>query len=436
MNRGMNRREFLKQTTAAGVGLWATGLGSTVRAQSPNERLNLGVIGVGGRGAANLRGVRTENIVALCDVDDEMLARAAMNFPMAAKYQDFRKMLERRDLDAVVVSTPDHCHAFAAVMAMEQGRHVYCEKPLTHSPYEARLMAATAYRKKVATQMGNQGHSSASTRRIVELLESNVIGPVREIHAWTNRPIWPQGIDRPADSPPVPSTLQWDLWLGPAPERPYNPAYHPFKWRGWWDFGTGALGDMACHVLDAAFWGLRLGAPTTVEAEGPPVHPETAPPWMIVRYEFPARGDMPPVKLTWYDGGKLPPAELVDGQRVERNGTLYIGDKGKLYVPDEYNGRFRLLPESSFSGFTPPEPWIPPSVGHYPEWIAACKGGSPAGSNFGFAGPLTETVLLGIAAYRVGKKITWNPMTMEAVGCPEAKPFIQREYRKGWSLTG
>jgi predicted dehydrogenase len=430
----MKRREFLKQSASTGAGLWLGGHAALAQTRSPNEKLNIALIGVGGQGGGNLRNVQSENIVALCDIDEGTLAKAAQRFPKAATYHDFRKLLERRDIDAVVVSTPDHTHAVAAAWAMQQGRHVYCEKPLTHSIYEARTLADLAARKKVATQMGNAGHSGGGQRRLVELVQSGAIGPVREVHTWTDRPIWPQGIDRPAERPSVPSSVHWDLWLGPAPERPYHPAYHPFKWRGWWDFGTGALGDMGCHGLDAAFWALKLGAPTAVEAAGPPPHVETAPKWMIVWYDFPARGDLPPVRLTWYDGGKLPPASLFQGARIVDNGTLFIGEKGTLYVPGSYGGGHRLLPAEKFADFRPPAPSIPDSPGHHEEWIAACKTGSATGTGFAYATALTEMVLLGNVAYRVGKKIEWDSAKLDATNCPEAQPLIRPEYRTGWSL--
>ncbi len=320
-SRPTSRRGFLKQSTGAFAGLWIAG--SRVRGdeKSPNERLNIGLIGVAGRGASNLKNVSGENIVALCDIDDNRLAPAALQFPAAKTYNDFRKLLEQKGIDAVVVSTPDHTHAVAAAMALRLGKHVYCEKPLTHSIHEARTLARLAAEAKVATQMGNAGHSSENTRRVVELVRAGAIGPVHEVHAWTNRPIWPQGIDRPTEIPPIPAHVHWDLWLGPAPERPYDPAYHPFKWRGWWDFGTGALGDMGCHVFDPPYWALDLRYPSRVTAEGPPRNAETAPPWSIVRYEFPARGGQPPVALTWYDGGKLPPAELFDGELPAKNSS-------------------------------------------------------------------------------------------------------------------
>ena len=435
MKHGTSRREFLKQTAVTGVGLWVTGRMAWGESKSPNEKLNIGVIGVGGRGDADLHAVASENIVALCDIDDHALDRAMMQFPKAARYNDFRKLLERKDIEAVVVATPDHVHAFATTLALSQRRHVYCEKPLTHSVYEARHVAELAAQQKVATQMGNQGHSNDSSRRIVEIVQAGAIGPVREVHAWTDRPIWPQGLTRPTDTPPVPENIHWNLWLGPALERPYNPAYLPFKWRGWWDFGTGALGDMACHVMDVPYWALKLQHPTTVEVEGPPPLPESGPKWEVIHYEFPARGDMPPVKLTWYDGGKKPPSDLFEGQVVVDNGSLLIGEKGKLYLAGSYGERYKLLPEKDFAEYKPPEPTIPNSLGHHAEWIQACKTGSATGSHFGYAGPLTEMVLLGNVASRAGKKIEWDSKAMKVTNCPEAEPFIRLTYRDGWSLS-
>jgi len=433
MNHRTTRREFLKQAAGAGVGLWAITRSARAQTKSPNEKLNIACIGVGGRGWDNVNGVSSENIVALCDVDENNLNKAAEKFTGATKYTDFRKMLEeRKDIDAVTVSTPDHTHTVAAVMAMKMGKHVYCEKPLTHSVYEARMMAETAKRYKVATQMGNQAHSSESLRRAVDLIRSGVIGDVTEVHCWSDRPIWPQGIDRPSETPEVPPHLHWDLWLGPAPERPYHPAYHPFSWRGWWDFGTGALGDMGCHIIDTAYWALKLGQPVTVEAEGDPFKSETGPRWCIVRYEFPAREGMPPVKLTWYDGGRKPSADLVDGRSLESNGTIFVGDKGRVYYP--HGGDYVLLPADQFKDFQKPERVLPISIGHYQEWIQACKGGTPALGNFEYSASLTEAVLLGNVAFRAQKKIEWDSRRMEAKNCPEAAPLVKPEFRKGWSL--
>ncbi|MDH7570176.1 MAG: Gfo/Idh/MocA family oxidoreductase, partial [Armatimonadota bacterium] len=355
----LNRRDFLRTTTVAGFGVWVTGTQlAWAESKSPNEKLNIGIIGCGGQGASDLRNVSSENIVALCDVDWARAANAFKEYPNARKYKDFRKMLEEgKDIDAVTISTPDHIHAPAALMAMKLGKHVYCQKPLTHTIYEARVLREAAAYYKVATQMGNQGHSNSGARRAVEVVRSGAIGAVREVHCWTDRPIWPQGLERPTETVPVPDTLDWDLWLGPAPVRPYNPCYVPFKWRGWWDFGCGALGDMACHVMDMAFWSLNLENPLSVEAQSSGVNDETAPKWSIITYEFGPRGDLPPCKLIWYDGGKKPPRELFElpeDAPIESNGTLMIGDKGKLYSPDAYGASFRLWPAKDFEGYQPP----------------------------------------------------------------------------------
>jgi len=373
-------------------------------------------------------------------VDENHLGEAAKRSPRAKTFHDFRRMLDELhgQIDAVIVTTPDHTHALIAKAAMEQGKHVYCEKPLTHSIHEARVLAETAARHKLATQMGNAGHSSEGTRRVVELIHADAIGPVREVHAWTNRPIWPQGIDRPGGRPPAPSSLHWDLWLGPAPERPYHPAYHPFKWRGFWDFGTGALGDMGCHIIDAAFWALDLRDPRSVEAESPPLsaHPETAPAWSIVRFEFPARGSRPPVKLLWYDGGKLPPPELFDGHTPSKdsNGSIFVGAKGRLLVQREGGRSYRLLPERDFAGFVAPKPTLPRSIGHHAEWIEACKTGKPTGTSFDYSGPLTELVLLGNVALRVGRKIEWDASSARSTSGSIDDLFIHRDNRPGWAL--
>lgn len=440
MRDGMSRRELLRRGVVTGSGLLVAGAsGVLARPKSPNERLSIGVIGVDGRGGANLEAcAKTENIVALCDVDEERLAKAATRFPQARTFTDYRKMLAMKGIDAVTVSTPDHHHAFASINAMQRGIHVYCEKPLTHSIWEARQMAKVAARKKVVTQMGNQGHSNDGTRRVVELVQAGIIGDVKDVHCWTDRPIWPQGIERPPFESPVPSTLNWDLWVGPAPMRPYNAAYHPFNWRGWWDFGTGALGDMACHVMDTAFWALELGAPVSVEAEGEPRMPESAPKWMIIHYQFPERGNLPPVKLTWYDGGKKPPAELLDGEAMPDNGTLMVGDRGRILLPDPYGSTFILLPKERFARYSPPVRSIPNSIGHHEEWIMACKEGHPGanspGSHFEYAAALTETVLLGNVAFRANEKITWDSERMKARNSRHAEELIHRDYRKGWEL--
>jgi len=411
----------------------------------PSEKLNIAGVGVGGQGGGDLKALESENIAALCDVDWRHARGAFKRYPKAAKYKDFRKMLEKEDknIDAVMVATPDHIHAPASMAAIKMGKHVYCEKPLTHSVYEARKVAEAARKADVATQMGNQGQASNQTRLMCEMVWGGAIGPVREVHVWTDRPnrglngvYWPQGVDRPKETPPVPDTLDWDLWLGPAPQRPYNPAYLPFKWRGWWDFGTGALGDIGCHALDPIFRALKLGAPTSIEGISTLVNTETYPLSSKVHYEFPARGEMPPVKVTWYDGGMRPPRpeELEDGRQFGSNGKLFIGDKGKMLSE-------RIIPETKMKEYGKPKQLLERSPGHHIEWINACKGGKPAGSNFDHAGPLAEAVLLGNVALRpelkeIGnrKKLLWDPEKFEITNAPEANRFLRREYRKGWTL--
>jgi predicted dehydrogenase len=435
----MNRRQFLVSTASAAAAF--TIVPRRVLANSgqtpPSERLNIASVGAGGRAAGNIEGVSTENIVALCDVDNGRAAETFQKYPDAKKYRDFRVMLEKEDknIDAVIVATPDHVHAVAAIMAIKMGKHVYCEKPLTHSVYEVRMLTEAARKAKVATQMGNQGHSGEGIRLVCEWIWDGAIGPVREVHTWTNRPIWPQGIDRPEDTPPVPEGLDWDLWLGPAPERPYHPAYVPFKWRGWWDFGTGALGDMGCHIIDPAFWALKLRYPTSVSAVTTPVNSETAPVASIVEYEFPPRPDMPPVKVVWYDGELKPtlPNDLELGRKIPDNGVIFVGDKGKLLCGC-YGESPRLIPESKMQAYTQPPKTIPRVDDHHQDWVSACKGGKPASSNFDYAGPLTEMILLGNLAVRTGRKVLWDGENMKCTNMPEANEYVKRDYRKGWSL--
>jgi len=414
------------------------------RHTAPSEKLNIAGIGVGGQGASDLGNVSSENIVALCDVDWRHAGGTFRRYPNASKYRDFRKMLDKEDknIDAVVVATPDHIHAPATMAAIKRGKHVYCEKPLTHSVYEARKIAEAAREHKVATQMGNQGQATESPRLMCEYIWDGAIGPVREVHVWTDRPLrglnavyWPQGVERPKEKPPVPETLDWDLWLGPAPWRPYHPAYLPFTWRGWWDFGTGALGDIGCHALSPVFKALKLGHPTSVDAACTLVNTETYPVASVVNYQFPARGDMPPVKLSWYDGGMRPrrPDEL-EGQ-IGTNGALFIGDKGKMLGE-------RLIPEARRKEYGKPPKILPRSPGHHQEWIEACKGGQPAGSNFpDHAGILAEAVLLGNVALRPElqeamnqTKLLWDGPNLKITNIPEANEFLRREYRQGWTL--
>jgi predicted dehydrogenase len=413
----------------------------------PSQKLNIGVIGSGGRGTDDIEGVKSENIVALCDVDQARAESNIKRFPQAKVYQDFRVMLdEQKDIEAVVVATPDHVHAVASMAAIKHRKHVYCEKPLTRTVFEARALAKAAGEAKVATQMGNQGMAFEGNRLIKEWIWAGVIGPVREVHVWSDRPThrgkmplwWPQGIERPSETPPVPSTLNWDLWLGPAPWRPYHPAYVPFKWRGWWDFGSGGLGDMGIHNLAPVFTALKLGPPESVNASSTPVFKETVPVASMVHYSFPARGDMPAVKLHWYDGGLLParPDELEPDRPLDpEDGIIFVGDKGKILVRGWGGESPRLIPESRNQEFTPPPKTLPRSIGHHEEWIQACKTGSPTESNFGFAGPLTEAVLLGSVAIRTGGEVLqWDSANMKIPNAPEAEQFLKYEYRQGWSL--
>ncbi len=430
MSTQINRREMLKSTTLTGVGVWLSrGPDTWADGRSPNEKLNIAIVGAGGRGASNLAGVAGENIVALCDVDQRRAAASFAKYSSVKKFHDFRKMLDEMDkqIDAVVVSTPNHIHAPASVMAMKMGKHCYCEKPLTHSVYEARLAARVAAEQNVATQMGTQIHATDNFRRVVELVQSGVIGPTREVHIRLNG--GGTADDRPKERPPVPSGLNWDSWLGPAPYRPYHPCYVPHDWHYWWDFGGGPLGNMGCHYLDLAFWALDLRHPTTIEAKGPPVHPESTPRPLTIRWEFPARDKLPPVTLTW-DHGRSRPPFWEQHKLPDWAWGAFVGSKGMLLV--NYS-KHTLWPASRFADFQPPEPSISASMGHHKEWIVACKTGSPTTCSFDYSGPLTETVLLGNVAYRCGKRIHWDPVNLKVTNAPEANQYVQRDYRNGWT---
>jgi predicted dehydrogenase len=438
--RSWNRRQVLGRLGAAGaVGL---GLGerAVLRAASPNERINLAVIGCGGQGDENLKRVSGENIVALCDVDEERAAEAFRRFPQARRFRDYRKMLDaiHGQIDAVVVSTPDHMHAPISLAAMELGKHVYCEKPLTWGIEEARRLARLAAAKKLATQMGTQGMAGDGARAGIEVIRSGVLGQVTELHVWTDRPAgwWPQGVDRPRDSPAVPKGLDWNLWLGVAPARPYHPSYCPFVWRGWKDFGTGAVGDMGIHNAAMPFAALELGPPSSAELlDCAGLKPETFPTWSRVKLTFPARDGRGPVTLYWYDGGKKPSAELVDGRELADNGAIVVGTRGTLSSAEWTGGDWVLLPEDRFRDVKPPRRSVPraPEQSHHQEWLRACRGGEPSFCRFdGFASALTETMLVANLALRTGKTVSWNAEAMEAPNCPEARPFIRREYRRGW----
>jgi predicted dehydrogenase len=481
----MSRRQFIYSSAlAASAAAWAGCTAVRPRRVSANEKLNIGVIGAGGKGASDTDCCASENIVALCDVDEKISASRRRKYPTAKFYKDFRRMLDReKALDAVIVSTPDHVHAIAAATAMRMGKHVYCQKPLTHSIYEARLLRKLSKERKVATQMGNQGSSEDGLRRAVEVIQAGLIGPVRQVYVWTNRPVWPQGMDRPPGSDTVPATLDWDGWIGPAPMRPFKaewpdmPAsggrrgsasvYHPFVWRGWQDFGTGALGDMACHTANMPFRALKLGYPTEIEATSSVMNTQSYPLKSTIRFEFPARDSLPPVTFWWYDGGNAkpgrpydhdssnkPPTEVLADvrdmlDRIPGSGCLLIGDNGKLFSPDDYGAQFFLklkgdkeLTDGKSHGAVKAIPQViarntfPGSADQrqHLEWIAACKGGPPGYSDFEVAAYLTEIILLGCVALRVGRRIEWDGPNMLAKNAPEAAQFIRRKYRKGWEL--
>ncbi len=425
-----SRRRFLTDSALlAGATLALPQLARAATRRSPNELLDLVVVGVANRGAENLNAVSGENIVALCDTDESYLARAAERFPKAQTFTDLRVMFERVKADAAVVSTPDHTHAPAGLRALDAGMHLYCEKPLAHTVAEARRMTELAAEKGLVTQMGTQIHAGENYRRVVERIRAGTIGAVREVHVFCAKAWSGNGV--PEGTPEVPEGFHYDLWLGPAQQRPYHPNYHPASWRRYWDFGGGTLGDMACHYVDLPFWALELDAPTRIEAEGPPVDAYSAPDWVIVRYDFPARGERPALKLTWYDGGKRPAVLAGLGLGDWHDGVLFVGDEGALV--SSY-GRHVLLPERKFADFEPPAPTLPGSIGHHAEWIEACKNGGETTCSFDYSGPLTEAVQLGVVAYRAGAPVDWHAATLEARGAQSAPSFVRRAYREGWSV--
>jgi len=454
-----NRRSFIARTSAAAATFSIVpGYVLGTRGQTPpSGKLNLAAIGIGGMGRNNIQKCAVnENIVALCDVDaGERANKIFALYPKAVKYRDYREMLDKqKDIDAVIVATPDHTHAAIGMAVIKAGKHIYMQKPMAHSVHETRVLTEAARQHKVVTQMGNQGHSNDGTRQICEWIWSGAIGKVKEVHAWTNRPVWPQGIEveRPKETPPVPEGFDWDLWIGPAPMRPYHPTYAPNAWRAWWDFGTGSLGDLGCHVLDPVFWALKLGQPTSIEGnisaywEGfwkktVPKN-ETYPRSSIVRYKFPARGDLAPVTLTWWDGGLMPPRpeELEEGKRMgdADGGVLFLGDQGTLMCGC-YGLEPRLIPEKRMKEFKQPAPTIERipdgQNGHEKDWVRACKGGKPASSNFEYSGPLSEMVLLGNLAVRFPEqRLLWDGPNMKVTNDDDADAYVRRKYRAGWTL--
>jgi predicted dehydrogenase len=431
----LTRRRFLQQSGALAAALAVAGTlpAADEKKAPPNERLNLGIIGVGGQGTYNLNNVTSENIVALCDVDAErdQVAAARKAHPQAKFYQDFRKLLDHKDIDAVVIATPDHWHAIPAVRALQAGKHVYCEKPLAHSVHEVRVMMETARQHKAVTQMGTQIHAGDNYRRAVEIVQSGVLGPVKRVHVWCEkRPDTRKLAKQPV---PVPSGLDYDLWLGPAPERPYDPAFLPFHWRWWWDFGGGILADMACHYMDLAHWALDLRTPVKVAATGKKLGPgdHDVPDVLQADFHYPARGGLPEVHLTWYSGVNGPDLDSKGPYHGFANGVLFVGDKGQLLA--DYGNR-KLLPEDQFKDFTPPKKTIPDSIGHHKEWIEAVKHGGTTTCNWDYSGSLAETVLLGNVAFRCGQEITWDDKAGKVTNAPEAAKYLRREYRKGWEL--
>ncbi len=423
----------------------------------PSEKLNIAGIGIGGVGKAFLRGCAVENIIALCDIDHQYAAPVFNQYPQAKRYRDYREMLQTEsDIDGVMVATPDHSHAVICMEAIRMGRHLLCVKPLTRTVYESRVLAGAAREAKIATQVTSSSSVSESALRLCEMIWDGAIGDVREAHCWSNRPLWPQGMDRPPGEDPVPEHLDWDLWIGPASMRPFKNVwpddhlalkqvgarghkgiYHPWNFRGWWDFGTGALGDMGCHHFNTLFRALKLGHPISVEASSSRVLPETAPLASRVTWEFPAREGMPPLVLTWYDGGITPPRpeEFEEGRPWPNQGNLYVGEKGKILGG---TGGGEIIPKQKAAQYKAPPKTLPrPNLeGNLvtAEWIAACKGGEPASCNFDVAGLITEVVLLGNIAIRTGKKLYWDPENMKFTNDEGANKYLREPYRDGWSL--
>ncbi len=433
--QNLSRRHFLQGVASTAV------LGPmVVQAQSkPASKVNIACIGVGGKGWSDMLEVSVgHNIVAICDIDEGRLAKAADKFPKAKKYTSWQKLLEQKDIDAVTISTPDHTHAPATMSAMELGKHVYTQKPLTHDVFESRQLTEFAKEKKLITQMGIQHHATARLKLGVHAIQSGAIGKVKEAHVWTDRPgtFWKQGLERPTKKDPVPAQVHWNDWLGTAPERPFvTGMYHPFHWRGWWDFGTGALGDMGCHLMDPVIDALELGPPKTITAEGPPPTSESGPEWCIVHYTFPGtKQTEKTVDVHWYEAGLQPDRKLFQAPEDwagSKNGVLYIGEKGNLFLG--FPEMPELFPKEKFEDYKWPEF---ADHNHYQEWTNAVATNGKTSCPFDYSGPLTETVLLGNVAYRSGKKIQWDSENMKATGEPSADQFIKRTYREGWNVSG
>ena len=437
MSHKPTRRQFIQTTAATGIGYWVAGGVSAQESTSPNEKIAMASIGIGGKGSSDSNDAgKAGDMVAICDVDVKRLDAANKRFPNAKPYTDFRKMLDEMggSIDAVTVSTPDHTHTPAALMAMRMGKHCFCQKPLSHSIYQARLLGKVAREMKVATQMGNQGTAMDGLRKSVAMIKAGAVGTVKEVHVWTNRPIWPQGGPR-SEPTECPEHLKWDLWLGPAPVRPYAKGYHPFAWRGWWDFGTGALGDMACHTVNMPFMALDLRDPISVQAVTSGHNRDSYPKWSIIDFEFPANNRRPAVKLVWYDGGKRPDKELLEGDPPKGSGCVVVGEKGKLSSSDDYGSIGKLYGDVDQS-----EVEFTKSPGHFAEWVDAIKGGPQAVSNFpDYAGPLTETILLGNLAVWVadkgeGEKVLWDAKNLKCTNIEGLEHIVKPQYREGYML--
>ncbi|MFN0195303.1 MAG: Gfo/Idh/MocA family protein [Planctomycetaceae bacterium] len=433
MTHQLNRRDLLKTTAAAGVGFWFSTTPSVTQANSANEKLNIALIGIGGRGGDNLNGIAGEkqNIVALCDVDDQRAGDAYTKFPKAKKFYDYRVMFDEmeKEIDAVVVSTPDHTHFHPAMATMLRGKHLYCEKPMGHTVWETRQMTDLAAEKKIATQLGVQRHAYKGLREAVQIIWSGLIGDVSEVHTWVDGD---RGLPPiPADMPPVPSTLKWDLWLGPVADRPYHPTICPYGWRFWWDFGTGETGNMGCHILDIPFWALDLKSPTRVDIVAGDVDELRPPTQMTTSFQFPKSDKRPAVTMHWYHTKIAPPIVAEKGMIADKMNNLFIGTKGMLLCGFD---KWKLYPEKEFANFRAPDLTMPPSPGFYREWIDACKGGNPATCHFDYSGPLTETVLLGNVAYRSGGSFDWDSKNLKALGNDNAERFLKPQFRPGWEV--